>query len=431
MTTNMKPVRLNTCAIFRFIACVICFLTFAPTLQSVMAQQRRVTSTPPPEGKNFRLASAKGSVKVPFELFEDGILLQFRINNSRPIWFFFDTGASVNIINESLAKKSGLTGSGVTSVEGSGGSTSGFVVNDVSISLPGVEAYHQTLTAILLDQLSAYEGREMGGIIGNPFIMNFVVEIDYARKVLTFYDRKVYNLAGEPDTIPLEARDGQPFVKVELSMNGRDTISDLFMIDTGSDRIFHVNRPFAEAHRLMAALPGAGTVETVGAGTGGQTRFTEVRVSSLRLGGYSITRPVISISQDAEGIGASDNAGIVGAELLRRFTLVLDYQSKRMRLKPNASFNEPFEIDMSGLNLMSKPDDFRVIQVERVRAQSPAAEAGLRQGDVLVTINRRPAGELGLDKLSKMFRQSGRTYLLTIRRGAQVITARLKMRRAV
>ena len=428
MLIKTKLMRLTICSMIRF--ALLCLLTLVPTIRSAIAQQGEGASSSQPKAPTFRLDTNKGSVKAPFELFQNNILLQFRINNSRPIWFVFDTGASLNVINENLARKFGLAIGRNTTVEGLGGATAGFVAKDVTISLPGIEAYKQAMVAVPLDQLSAI-GREMGGLIGNNFIMNFVVEIDYANRTITFYDRKGYNLSRERDALSLEARDGLPFVKVELSLTGRDTTADQFLIDTGSDRAFHVNRPFAEAHQLMAALSGASTVEAVGEGTGGQTRFTEVRISSLRLGGYTINSPIISISQDKEGIGAGDQPGIIGTELLRRFTLVLDYQAQRMLLKPNNYFSEPFEIDMSGLDLTTKVGDFKVIQVKNVRSHSPADEAGLREGDVIVTVSGRPAAVFGLDKLTKMFRQEGKEYLLRVKRGEKVVTARVKMRRSL
>jgi C-terminal processing protease CtpA/Prc len=168
-----------------------------------------------------------------------------------------------------------------------------------------------------------------------------------------------------------------------------------------------------------------------GAGVAGDTKFIDARINSLRLGRYTMSRPIVSISQDTEGFGASADAGVIGGELLRRFTVILDYQSSRILLKPNAQFAEPYETDMSGLELVTRADDFKVIQIKRVRARFPADEAGLREGDTIIAINGHPALEFDLDKLAKMFKQAGKVYLLTLQRGRQVIRVRLKMKRVV
>lgn len=412
-----------------------------PTLLLTLASMLCLTVTGEWRGSRFaarqhppayRLSSGRASVKVPFDLFENNILVRCRINNSPPLWLIFDTGASVNVLDERLVKELGLSTRGTSTLNAGGGAVTGAFVEGATLSLPGVEADQQLIAAVPLDPLPGYFGRDVRGIIGNNFISHFVVEIDYATRTLTFHDPNAYNLSGEPDAVEVENRGGIPFVKVEFSMNGRDPVTGWFEIDTGSNRIFDINRPFAETHKLLKALPKQRMVEGVGgAGVGGDTKYVEARISHLKLGRHIVTRPVASISQDAEGFGAGDAAGSIGSDLLRRFTVVLDYRSRRMLLKPNAHFKEPYEVDMSGLELVTRPDDFKVIQIKLVRAGFPAAEAGLRAGDIIVYIDGRPASELDLDKLVRMFKRVGKEYLLTVRRSDKVIRAKLKMRRAV
>jgi hypothetical protein len=383
--------------------------------------------------QDFRLTAGKGFVKVPFDSFENNILIQFRINNSQPAWFIFDTGANINLVNERLFQSLGLgAGRAVNLTGGGGGTVSGSITEGVTVSLPGVEAYNQATASAPLGLLPSYFGRDVVGIIGTPFIKNFVVRIDYAHRMLTLYDPEFYNLSSDRDAVELENRNGYPFMKIDLSVTGQDTITDHFLIDSGSIRVLQINKPFADAHQILTSLPKANMAEGVGgAGVAGDTRFIDARISSLRLGGYAISRPVVSISQDVEGFGASADGGVIGGELLRRFTVTLDYQSKRILLKSNAQFTEPYETDMSGLELVTRADDFKAIQIKRVRSHFPADEAGLRAGDTLIAVNGHPATELGLNKLARMFRQAGKVYLLTVERGGRMISAKLKMKRVV
>ncbi|HST51351.1 MAG TPA: aspartyl protease family protein [Pyrinomonadaceae bacterium] len=397
---------------------------------TVIAKHNKTVSLTRQDQQGFRLSSDKSYVKVPFDLYWDGILLQARINNSQPVWLALDTGANINIINQSVFDRLALSPKGDANLTGGGGIAKGQFADNVTISLPGVEAYKQPIASAPLDAMSL-EGRDVEGLIGTPFLMNFVVEIDYEHKVLTFHDPKVFNLAKEPDAIPMEGRNGWPYVEAELSINGQDKITDKFMLDTGSNRIFHVNRPFAEAHKILEMLPGGSTAEGVGEGIGGRVKFTEARIHSIRIGKYTMSRPVVSISQDTEGFGAGPAAGVVGGEMLRRFTLVLDYSTSRMLLRPNAYFSEPYEVDMSGLELVTKPDDFKAIMIKSVLANYPAAKAGLREGDEIVSIDGRPASEYNLDILTKMFKRDGKVYLLTVRRGSRLMKVRMKTKRAV
>lgn len=430
MRLHEKPPRYFVCLVARLILAHSLALT-SLVCSSVAVEQSEKASSAQRNQPDFRIAASKGSVKVPFDFYWNGILLQARINNSQPIWLALDTGANLNLINQSLVKKMGLNPKAAATLTGGGGTTEAQITDGVTISLPGIAAYRQPIASAPLDALPAFFGRDVQGFIGTPFLKNFVIEIDYADKMLTFYDPKIYNLSGEREAIEMQGRNGFPFVPVELSINGRDSFTDWFEIDTGSNRIFQINRPFAEAHQLLKVLPKSNQAEGVGEGIGGKVKFIEARIHSLRMGGYTISNPVVSISQDSAGFGAGTEAGVIGGEVLRRFTVILDYQSNRMLLKPNAHFKEPYEVDMSGLELMTKPDDFKIVQITSVMAQSPAAVAGLREGDIIVAIDGHPISEFDLAELVSIFKQPGKAYWLTIKRGEEVIKAMLKMKRAV
>jgi hypothetical protein len=374
----------------------------------------------------------KTAASVSFDLYRNNILIQASINNSQPLWFVFDSGASINVINAAMAKRLGLTTKGSSTLDANGGTVEGSFIEDATISLSGVEAAQQTIAAVPLDAMAASFGRDVQGIIGNNFIQHFVVEIDYANHVLTFHDPKIYNLSSDPGAIELENHDGNPFMKSELTFTGKSSITAVFLIDTGSDGTFSINRPFAERHQLLKLLPKTKIAEGVGgAGVGGDTKSIDARISNIRVGRYTLNNPVVSISQDVTGTGASEEAGFIGTDLLRRFAVVLDYQSQRILLKPNSHFKEPFMVDLSGLELVTQANDFKLIKIKRVRANFPAAQAALREGDIITAINGHPATEFTLDELGRMFKEEGKEYLLRIRRGNKIMNRKLKLKKVI
>jgi len=82
----------------------------------------------------------------------------------------------------------------------------------------------------------------------------------------------------------------------------------------------------------------------------------------------------------------------------------------------------------SGLTLAADPRGtaFRVMVV---KPESPAAEAGLSRGDLLVEIGPKPASEYTLDELRLLFRSDGR-HQLTVERGGKRVKLIMELRRA-
>ena len=62
-------------------------------------------SFPAVSGARLRVSSP---YRVPFEIINNLIVVRVQVNNSKPLSFILDTGASGSVINESRAKELGL-----------------------------------------------------------------------------------------------------------------------------------------------------------------------------------------------------------------------------------------------------------------------------------------------------------------------------------
>ena len=69
--------------------------------------------------------------------------------------------------------------------------------------------------------------------------------------------------------------------------------------------------------------------------------------------------------------------------------------------------------------------------VEQVAPGGPSAKAGLREGDVIFKIDGSPAAKFTLERMRQMFKQPGRSYVLSVKRGDDVIQTKIKLRRLI
>jgi C-terminal processing protease CtpA/Prc len=111
--------------------------------------------------------------------------------------------------------------------------------------------------------------------------------------------------------------------------------------------------------------------------------------------------------------------------------VVFDYSRQQMILEPNRHFSEPDEYDMSGVLLIAEGNDFKILKVKELIENSPATDAGLRAGDVISTVNGRPAAKLTLERVRQMFKKEGQSYLLSIKRGDEKMQTRIRLRRLI
>jgi hypothetical protein len=396
-------------------------------LSSYAGEQSFVTNTfaqtPLPEA---RVAS------IPIEVNgENKVFLQARINNSAPLTFLLDSGAGSGLVlyfkaAQALGLK--LQGKG----KGSGGGEGTFetkFVKGVSLQLPGVEIDNQTLVVFPPEKPSLGFGRVVDGVIGYTLFSRYVIELDYQSKVANLYEPKTYQYTGSGESLPLKIMSNVPFARVKIPIDGRKPIEGDFLVDLGASRYTMIlNTPLVDSNKLLATQK---TMKEPGAeGVGGEVKLFVGRLPQLQLGRFTITDPVVHFAQDRKGAFAnSEFSGVIGGELLRRFKVIFDYAHKRIILEANESLTEPFEYDTSGIRLRAEGEDFKTLKVHRVVENSPAAEAGVREGDVISAVNDRPATDV--DEVRKMFRDEGKEYLLEIVRGEEKIQLKLKSRKLV
>lgn len=372
-------------------------------------------------------------VVIPFEMVTRHILIRVKINNSGPLWFIFDTGDKVAIVDLGRAKSLGLSLQGEVNVGGAGaGTLKGSTVRDASLTVIGVEGNPQpVLLAIPLDGLEPRFGHDIDGIIGADFIKQFVVEIDYPARVLRLHDKNKFVYSGSGEILPLTfIHGGHPIIDAEITVTGRPAVKGRFVLDFGSGASLALHRPFVEQQNLPA--PSQKTIRLIGAGgAGGKIAGRSGRVAELRIGKFQIDNPLTLFSEDKGGAFAtSEIQGNIGAMILSKFKALLDYGRDRIILEPNASLKDPIAPASSGLKLIAEGSDYRTFRVDELLEDSPATEAGLQKDDLILTIDGRSAAELTLTELVEQFERAV-PYKLTIRRGEQTLRVTLTPRKLV
>lgn len=358
---------------------------------------------------------------IPLEFNTVHILLQAKLQG-KPMWFVLDTGAAATVVNEATARELGLEMTG--NIEGRGAGEASVdvkLIKDVSMEVAGPQASAtvdgQTVVAIDLTLIENLMGRQVDGILGYDFISRFVMTIDYAGARLHLRDRHGYEYAGGGKVVPLRLQDKLPHVRLNVTTPGAAPLEGEVLVDTGAGAVLSFARPFHQGHALTDGLKKRVTFE--GAfGVGGVSRNVLGRIDAIELGGLRFAHPVCGFSLDEKGAGADPNrAGLIGGELLRRCTVIFDYERERMMLEPNGEFGTPFTMDGLGVVWTTGGrGKWHEIDVRALLPGAPGEKTGIRVGDRLVAVDGRPAAQLTTHELWGMFRDSGRKVRLQLER---------------
>lgn len=407
--------------------------TVTQTVQSVRlntAFSESAFQKPEAAAPDFHFASGDSAPGIPFELINNIIFIQVSVNNSKPLKFILDTGASFSVLSDTRAKALGLQRQGSFNVSAGGGSSDVALVKGITFNLPGVTLQNQAVAVTSLKALEPYIGADIDGVLGYDFISRFVVEIRYAERQLNLSDPRTYINENPEKSIPITLENNTPHIHARITLGNGAVIEGQFGIDTGASGALGLFTPFVEANHLLAL--NQNTIEVFNVGVAGKTRQRLSRIKKLQLGEFAIQNPVARFYMGTKGaLAGSDAAGLIGGEFFRRFDLTLDYAHKRLFLQPNAQFTEADEFDMSGLILVAGGPDHKNFQVEELIANSPAITAGLQRGDILEAVDGKPANSYTLSQLVQMFRKEGQTYQLSVRRGKKQFQTKITTKRLV
>jgi predicted aspartyl protease len=384
--------------------------------RSIEANERvdPVIFLPPAAGVNdYRFAGGGSSEELRFEYKSRHLYLPVRLpGRDGEMYFLLDSGASMTVIDSAVAAEMRLPFGGTIPGAGAGGMTDFHMTRVPGLSVGGIELSEQTvITFPVSGLLREFEDIEIGGVLGYDFLSRFVTRIDFERSTITFT---------EPDSFT--APSGGRMIEAPLTHNiftipaSIDATKAVFYLDTGANSSiihagFAAKTGIAGGRRLLPiAIRGAG----------GDESASLCRFDSLVVAGFSIAGPVLAITHDMKGIGVLENVdGIVGNDILERFTVTLDYGNQRVFLEKNARFNEIFYPDRAGLQLARK-ENGEVIVVS-VIPDSPAAKARFKPGDIIVEIAGTRAERFeSIRSIRELFEaKEGTRYRIVISRGGK------------
>ncbi|WP_292010707.1 PDZ domain-containing protein [Chryseobacterium sp.] len=397
---------------------------------------------------------------IPFKLINNLIFIPVNINGA-DLTFLLDTGVQETSIFSLENKELKLTHLEKIKFSGLGGSVSidGFR-SDNNIGKIGNNLMNKSLSLfIIVDQefnISSHVGIPVNGIIGYHFFKNQRVLIDYtAKKITLFHNEKLLKKRVRKFTeLPISIENSKPYIHADIEMTNERKRSKL-LIDLGnSDPIwlfptlikdFVYNRPNID--------------DFLGRGFNGDVYGKRSRIHALYLNNFRFEKPLTAMPDEfsIQHINlAKDRKGSIGGGIMKRFTVVFDYQNEKIYLKKNRNYEDPFNFNMSGLdfkqdglqweqdlvkvetkNIPSSTNETHVMNnnlqykftlkplfsIAGVRKDSPAYKAGLQKDDKVLSINGYKTSDMTLEKIAELMKShEGKTITILIQRKKELLT---------
>lgn len=416
----MTSVQLRS-ASFKRIAATAIGIASISTLAHTQQLQAPPTPTP---------SAASPIVCLPMDLFAGRVpFITIATKGGRLLHLILDTGANDDILNARVVSELHLRVLDPQRVEQPGGAVEMGKLDPMEIRLGAHVVDSMQFVSVPLDGLQPFIGRSFDGILGYGFLSRFVVELDYDRREVSFFDPATYVAPRDATVVPLTFRGKSPLVSVKLARPDATLVTTWLELDTGSFEGLGLDGAWVKRAGLLSGREP--TRPIFGLAIGGETQGFRFRIPAAQIGPYSIARPVASATtSDNAGSGSSDIAGVLGGEILNRFRVIVHYADSSVFLVPASRLAKRSDwIDMLGAQVVARGSAFDTLQVKAIMPRTPASEAKLRVGDLIRAVDGVSGMELTLERFGALMGEPGRRRTLRIQRGERVLTIVVRTRR--
>ena len=404
--------------------------------------------------------SHKEKISIPFELTHNLMIVDVNINKAN-LKMILDTGSEKNLLfsfperdtikfyNPKIIKVKGL---------GYGESLEAYLSSNNHFSLGNGKLSNENFEILLITNqdigLINKLGVPINGILGSSFFKDYIVEINYAKQKIFLHrnkERIQRKIEKRYNKLDITLVSNKPYLTFDITNNQLNNEVNL-LFDTGlSDGLW-----LFENEKIKCS--DEYFIDVLGKGLGGDITGKKSRINELLINQFALKEALVSfpdsISIKNLGITSKRN-GSLGGEIIKRFNWFLDYSNDVFYLRKNNLFQNSFNYNMSGIQIQHTGVDvvkeFFSVKKElnannkiildanavkysfkylfkpsfvifKVRKNSPADKAGIKEGDKLVSLNNKKAYHYTIQTITDLFQsEEGKKIKIEVQREGKLL----------
>jgi hypothetical protein len=220
---------------------------------------------------------------------------------------------------------------------GSGEDSKALMIDSADFNVGGFKMMNQR---IIILQNNIYKGFPSNGIIGYSIFGHYATEFDYDKNTMILHKTNDIKVDSGWTEIPLFFKSNNiPWLMIPVVIEEGNPISLATYIDfAAADPILLLEKP-----GMKFSLPHDISNQYLGRGLSGDIYGKTGTIKKLCIGPFELYNVKVSFAPAAVRSKQDGAEAILGNGALRRFNLIFDYSNKKLYLKRNSHFADPYQ----------------------------------------------------------------------------------------
>jgi hypothetical protein len=290
------------------------------------------------QDKHYSIASVKQKTVFPFYVFNDILLVDVMVNQSKTLKFIFDSGCKSTIIihpkyldsfDISYHQKVYFSGLGFKD------SIETMKIDNGTLEIGELKGVHIPVFILSKDTLTLahYLGTEVDGIFGAELFEKYYIHINYKKHIVELYEKRPSKkITATYKKLPVEIRKSKGYISCMVMNQQNELFLSELLLDTGSNiPVIIKNKDPEDLHisKYIQAEIGQGLSGAMYSKVG---RLKKLFIDTLKLDSVIVAFNETPITFKEMNENTLD--GNIGNDILNRLDIYFAYPEKAIYFKP-------------------------------------------------------------------------------------------------
>lgn len=323
----------------------------------------------------------------------DHLGIYLKPENFKKGFFYFDTGSTWFIIDNSYYKKQNMSFKNYVHSEmggiGNGVTQNIKILDTINFKIGNNNFYSEyNITGNLKDAF----GKNIDGIVGFHNFRNAPFKIDYISNKIKLNPR----IGDDYQEVKIRFDGYRMYLPVKICFNDNEMIEGDFIIDTGA-RSSSLTSEFANNKIL---LNNSKVKYISNGGMGGWSEGYSFFTRNMTIDKFNLTNVLLDVTIDSLG-ALSKNAnyiGLIGNDILKKFDIIYHPSQNTIWVKPNIDYYKSQAKLFKSFIVLDSPDKNKGWFVGLIYEESDAFKKGLKHKDEILEINHKSVRKINKNK---------------------------------